>query len=144
MKHMHGNIPYLFDFWVDLFAHLLLKSFIHKYICPWSVASDCLDIRHLNSWSDFELNLVFVCSRSNRWLGKKNADTTRRQRTALFEWQQNMSQKWGEGCWSKKIATVEKRGIKKGQKSTKYNSNRKESRNQIERKTEIDLTEMKC
>ena len=29
MQHMHGNIPYLFDFWADLVVHLLLqKSYI--------------------------------------------------------------------------------------------------------------------
>ena len=24
MQHMHGNIQYFFDFWADLFVHLLL------------------------------------------------------------------------------------------------------------------------
>ena len=28
---MHGNIPYLFDFWADPFVHLLLVLAHHEY-----------------------------------------------------------------------------------------------------------------
>ena len=31
MQHIHGNIPYLFDFWSDWFVHVLpLKSLISR------------------------------------------------------------------------------------------------------------------